>query len=434
MPQSTRLKRELGLFEVTMYGIGIILGAGIYVLIGQAAGEAGNSLWMAFILSATLAGLTGLSFAELSSMFPKDAGPYLYVRRAFNSKIFSFLIGWVLIFALGLAAAAVTLGFAGYFNSLFGTEIILTAAVALAMMTFINFWGIKESATLNIVFTSIELIGLLIIIFIAVPHLGSVNYFEMPFGFSGVIAATLLVFFAYLGFEDLVNISEEVKSPRKTVPKALLLSILISSILYILVSISAVSLLDWQMLAKSSAPLADAASGSFPNASLIISVIALFATFNTSLFLLVAGSRLIYGISCQGSLPDIFRRIHSTRCTPWAAVLFLGILSITFLSLGGVKRVAQLTDWAAFLVFAVINLAVVALRYREPSIYRPFKVPFSIGKLPVLPAAGFLFSSAMLLSFDITETLLGIGMIFVGVVVYFILKMFHKKFFRTKSL
>ena len=425
-----KLKRELGLFEVTMYGIGIILGAGIYVLIGKAAGEAGNAVWMSFVLSAILAGLTGLSFAELSSMFPKDAGPYLYVRRAFGSKLFSFLIGWILIFALGLAAAAVTLGFAGYFNSLFGTEIILIAAVALAIMTLINFWGIKESANLNIVFTSVELLGLLIIIFIAIPHLGSVNYFEMPFGFSGVIAATLLVFFAYLGFEDLVNISEEVKNARKIVPKALLLSVAISSLLYILVSISAVSLLNWETLAKSPAPLAEAAAGSFPNASLIISVIALFATFNTALFLLVAGSRLVYGISCQGSLPEIFQKIHPVRRTPWAAVVFLGLLSIAFLSLGGVKRVAQLTDWAAFLVFAVVNLAVVLLRYREPNIYRPFKVPLSIGKFSILPAAGFLFSSAMLLNFDISETLLGIGMIFVGVVIYFLLRRFSKNFCR----
>ncbi|HLE07269.1 MAG TPA: amino acid permease [archaeon] len=420
MPQP-KLKRELGLFEMVMYGVGIILGAGIYVLVGKAAGEAGNAVWMAFVLSAILASLTGLSFAELASMFPKSAGPYLYAKKAFGSKLFAFLIGWLMIFAIGVAATAVSLGFAGYFNSLFGTGIILTAALAIALMSLINFWGIKESAQLNIIFTSIEMLGLLIIIFIAIPHLGSVNYFEMPFGFSGVVAATILIFFAYLGFEDLVNVSEEVKNARKIVPLALLLSIAISSVLYILVSISAVSLLDWRELGASSAPLAHAAEGAFANSKLIISVIALFATFNTALFLLVAGSRLVYGISSMGALPRIFQAVHKARRTPWVAVAFLGILAIAFLSLGGIKRVAQLTDWSAFFVFAAINLAVVVLRYKEPHTQRPFKVPLSFGNFAVLPAIGFLFSAAMLFSFDFEETLLGLGIVALGAVVYFVL-------------
>ena len=143
---------------MVMYGVGIILGAGIYVLVGKAAGEAGNAVWMAFVLSAVLASLTGLSFAELASMFPKDSGPYLYAKKAFSSKLFAFLIGWLMIFAIGVAATAVSLGFAGYFNSLFGTGIILTAALALVLMSLINFWGIKESARLNIIFTSIEML------------------------------------------------------------------------------------------------------------------------------------------------------------------------------------------------------------------------------------------------------------------------------------
>ncbi len=421
MKGAPKLKRGLGLFELTMYGIGIILGAGIYVLVGKAAGEAGNAVWMAFILSAVLASLTGLSFAELASMFPKAAGPYLYARKAFGSKLFAFLIGWLLIFAIGIAATAVTLGFAGYFNGLFGTGIILTAAAAIILMSLINFWGIKESARLNIIFTSVEILGLLIIIFIAIPHLGSVNYFEMPFGFSGVIAATILIFFAYLGFEDLVNVSEEVKNARKIVPLALLLSIAISSVLYILVSISAVSLLDWRELSASNAPLAHAAEGAFANSKLIISVIALFATFNTALFLLVAGSRLVYGISSLGALPRIFQTVHSERRTPWVAVAFLGLLAIAFLSLGGIKRVAQLTDWSAFFIFAAINLAVVVLRFKEPFAYRPFRVPLAIGKLAILPAIGFLFSAAMLFSFDFEETLLGLGILALGAVVYFVL-------------
>lgn len=404
-----------------MYGIGVILGAGIYVLVGKAAGEAGNAVWISFLLSAVMATLTALSFAELASMFPKDAGPYVYAERAFKSRGFSFLIGWLLVFVIGLAVSAVSLGFAGYFHNLFGTEIIFAAALAIATMTLINFWGIKESANLNTIFTLIEVLGLLIIIFIGIPHLGSVNYFEMPHGFSGIIGATLLIFFAYLGFENLVDVSEEVKKPEKIIPKGILISIAISSVLYILVGISAVSLLGWEKLSTSNAPLAHAAEGAFPNAGFIMSVIALFATYNTALFLLVAGSRLLYGIAEEHALPKIFLKISAWRDTPWVSILALGLLSVLFLYIGGIKRVAELTDWVSFFIFAVVNLCAVVLRYKEPKTKRPFKVPLAIGKLAVLPAIGFLFSAAMLFSFDFEESLLGVGIIILGAVVYFLL-------------
>lgn len=161
-----KLKRSLSLFEATFYGIGIIVGAGIYALIGQAAGTAGNALWMSFLIGAAIAVVTGLSYAELSSMFPSDAGEYVYVRKAYGSKFLSFILSWLIIVTSILSVSTVALGFAGYFNSMLPVSIslVLTAAILIIILSFVNFYGIKESSNLNIFFSSIEIAGLIIVI------------------------------------------------------------------------------------------------------------------------------------------------------------------------------------------------------------------------------------------------------------------------------
>src|SRR3990172_2143484 len=206
-----KLRRALGLFETTMYGIGIILGAGIYVLIGKAAGVAGNSVWIAFLVAGLIAGITGLSYAELSGMFPKSAASYVYTRHALKQRFVPFVVGWLAIYASVAAAATVSLGFAGYMSVLTGWSQIPIAIVLIAILSVINFWGIKESAKMNILFTSIEILGVLVIIALAFGfgHFGYADYFEMPAGMTGIFTAAVLIFFAYLGFEDLVNVSEE---------------------------------------------------------------------------------------------------------------------------------------------------------------------------------------------------------------------------------
>ena len=234
------LKRELGLPEVTLSGVGIILGAGVYVLIGQAAGLAGNAIWLAFCLSAIIALLTGLSYAELSSMFPKAGAEYDYVTNAFNSRL-AFVIGWLVFLSGVLAAATVALGFAGYFTALTSIPMLISAIVLLIVLTVLLAYGVKATARVAGIATLIEVSGLVIIIAIGLPHLGSVNYWEMPQGYSGLFAASALIFFAYQGFESMVKFSEETKKPETTVPKALILALAISVILYVLVALSVVS-------------------------------------------------------------------------------------------------------------------------------------------------------------------------------------------------
>jgi len=423
-----KLKRELGLWETTLCGVGIILGAGIYALIGEAAGIAGNAVWLSFIVAAIIAAFSGLSYAELSSMFPKASGEYEYARKPFGKTI-GFITGWMVIFGAAAAGAAVALGFGGYFAALFGTPIVIAAIAAVMIMAAINFYGIKQSARVAVALTLIEAGGLILIIFMGIPFFGSVDYFAGPIAsgfnglftgmFTGVIAAAALIFFAYIGFEDMVRLSEETKKPTKTIPKALILAILISTIIYILVAISAVSILGWETLGTSAAPLADVAATAFgENAFLILAIAALFSTFNTALLLMIAGSRIIYGMSVQKALPEILDRVHPKRRTPWTAILLTTILCIGFILIGNLKVVASVTNFFLFLLFIVVNLSAIGLRYKYPKIKRGFRMPVNIGKMPVLALLGVIFSAFLMLSLDINSIIYGIVIIIVGLIAF----------------
>jgi APA family basic amino acid/polyamine antiporter len=423
-----KLRRTLSLFEATFYGIGIIIGAGIYALIGQAAGLAGNALWMSFLVGAAIAVVTGMSYAELSSMFPTDAAEYVYVRKAYGSKFLSFILSWLIIVTSIFSVSTVALGFAGYFNAFFSSfslPLILTAAILIVLLSFVNFSGIKESSNFNVLFSSIEICGLLLIIFLAFSagNLSQVNYFEMPNGFRGVFSAAILVFFAYIGFEEVVHITEETKSPRKFIPKAIVLAIAVSTILYVLVSLSIVGLTPWYTLNVSN-PVALAASKSFlgDNASLILSIIALFATSSTVLGILVVTSRMIYGVAKERGLPSVLSKVHGKRRTPWIAVAVACVFSILFLFIGNIDTVASITSLGAFITFCISNLSLIWLRYKHPKIERQFKVPLNIRNFPVLPFIGAGICVFMIFQFDLIEVLAGIAILFVGALVYLLRK------------
>jgi len=432
-----KLKRTLTLFEATIYGVGIILGAGIYALIGEAAGSAGNALWLSFVIGAAISALTGLSYAELSAMYPKAAGEYVYVKKAYASKFLAFMIGWLLIFTGVLSAATVALGFSGYFNKIIvpsekvsEARLIVVAAILIVILSIVNFRGIKESSNMNVIFTAVEMIGLVLIIFLAFVggSIGRVNYLEMPNGFGGIVAAAILVFFAYIGFEDIVNIAEETKSPKKFIPRAIVLAIIVTTLLYILVSISTVSLADWDTLGEVENPLAFAASKSFlgDNAELVMSFIALFATTNTVLIILVVTSRMIYGIARDRALPHFLSHIHYKRRTPYFAVIAIMILSIAFLFLGEIKTIASITSLGAFVTFAAVNLSLVWLRYTKPHLHRPFKVPLDIKiknfNFPLPAFLGAVFCVFMIYQFKPVEMSIGLIILSAGAIVYHIRK------------
>lgn len=416
--KSSRLKRELSLWQVVFYGLGVIIGAGIYVLIGKAAGITGNSVWLSFAIAALIASLTGLSYAELSSMFPRSSAEYIYTRKAFSSKLLSFSLSWFIIFIGAVGAATVALGFGGYFQSIFGTPVALNAIALIFALSLLNFYGLKESLKLNTICVAATIGGLLLIIFLGLPYLGSVDYFSFQLGFGGVVSAAALIFFAYLGFEDIVNVSEETKRPRKTIPRAILISIIISTTFYIIVSLSVVSIVPWQELARSNAPLADVSEAVMPGSSFLFSIIALIATASTVLIFLIAFSRRIFGMAEEHSLPKIFTSIHPSRKTPWVAIFSMMSIAMMFVLIDDVKTVASITDFGAFLIFAFVNFSLIWLRYREPSAERGFRVPVNVGVFPVLPLFGLLFSGIMLFQFEWWVMLLSISIMALGAIVY----------------
>jgi basic amino acid/polyamine antiporter, APA family len=409
-----KLRRELGLPAITLSGVGIILGAGIYALLGEAAGMAGNAVWLTFAIAAGIAGFSALSYAELSSMYPRAGAEFEYVSHAFGGRL-AFVIGWLIILSGVLGAATVSLGFAGYFSDFVGFPVLPSAVLLLVCLAGILLYGIRETARAAIVMTLIEVGGIVMVILIGLPYLGQVDYFEMPLGIPGLLQASALVFFAYMGFEEMVKLSEETRNPERIIPLALMIALAVSILLYVLVSLAAVSVVGWEQLAVSRAPFAEVASVALgPAAFTIISVIALFATANTALLMMVASSRILYGMASSSSLPPALARVHPRTRTPWVAIVAVALASMVFLFAGEIGFVANVTNFTLFVTFVVINASVILLRYRAPDTIRPFRIPGTVRSVPVIPVLGVVSSLFLLVQLDAVVLLVGGTLVVLG--------------------
>ena len=427
------LKRSLGLLEATVCGIGIILGAGIYALIGKAVGMAGNATWISFVIAAVVAGLSGLSYAELSSIFPKAGAEYEYTKNAFGKKA-AFIVGWMIAISGIIGATTVALGFGGYFEGLVGIPIILGAVGIVVLLSLIIAYGVKEAAWFAMVGTLFEAGGLLFVILIAIPYFGSVDYFEIP-SMDGIFSAAALVFFAYIGFEEMTRMAEEVKNPEKNMPRALILAIIITTVFYILVALAAVSVVDYSTLAASHSPLADVVSVAWSSEAFVIfSIIALFATGNTVLLIMMAASRIIYGMADSGALPKLIAYVNPSRRTPWIAILLVGILTCAFFLLGEIEKIANLTNFTVFATFIVINLALMKLRHDQPDAKRGFRVPLNIGWFPVLPAIAIITTFFMITNVGWDAIIYGSVLLAIGILAYFIMDRFTHKGVQVKKI
>lgn len=414
-----RLERSLGLFETTMYGVGIILGAGIYALLGEGAGISGNAVWLSFIIAAIVASFTGLSYCELSSMMPKEAAEYNYTKRAFG-KGTGFIVGWVLMLTMIIAGAAVSLGFAGYFVQIFPMGMIPVAAAVVIALSLLNFWGIKESSNFNIIATLIEAGGLVLVIIVGFLFFtpGTDLTFS-PTGFYGVMSGAALMFFAFIGFEDIANLSEETKDAKSIIPKAVILSLAISTILYILVAIAAVGVVGWEALSGSVAPMSliiDSAFG--PGAAIVMGIIALFSTGNTILIVLIVASRMLYGMARDSSLPQRLARIYHRTKTPHLAILITTLIALGFVIYGDFSVVAKLTTVSIFTAHVFVNLSLIRLRYKLPDEERSFRVPLNIGRFPVIAGMGLVSGILMLIYSDPIILGLEAVLILIGAAIY----------------
>lgn len=418
MERTAELKRDLSLLEITLVGIGNILGAGIYVLMGKAAGLAGNMVWASFLFAGFTAALSALSYMELSSMYPRAGAEYEFAKRAFGERTGLF-VGLLVIYYVAITASAVALGFGRYFSNIFGGGALIGAIGLYIVLSLVMVYGIKESARLAIVMTFIELSGLMIIIYVGIPYLGTVNYFAAP-NLSGVFEASALIIFAFLGFEDIVRLSQETRDAEKTTPKALLIAIFVTVLLYICVAIASVSALDFRVLGISDIPLAEVAAVTFgEKAFILLSWIALFSTMNTVLVVMLGGSRIVYGMADAGSLPKILARVHRKLKTPWTAIFGIACFSSLFVFLGDIATVANIANFMIFIVFFIVNISLIKLRYTDPERRRPFRVPVSIGRFPLFPALGAL-SSVFLFS-QISKEVMLYGFFLAGISILMVL-------------
>jgi APA family basic amino acid/polyamine antiporter len=395
-----KLKRELGLPSLTLYGIGVIIGAGIYSLIGVGAGLAGGALWLAFLIAAVIAFFTSLSYMELTGIMSREAAEYHYARRAFGREAPAFLVGWIHAAANVSFAATVAIAFAGYLYPLTGIDPRIAAPALILVMGSLNYFGIRQSAFYNDLCAGISVLGLLIIAFLGLASPAAQGADASlsslpPAGLAGIVSAVAVIFFAYIGFENIANVAEEVKDSRRTVPLAILLSLAISAVLYLLVSVASVRVAGWVALSQSSSPLALAASRSVWDLSPLLAVIALFATSNTVLIALISASRILYGISDAGSLHPVFSSIGG-RGTPWFSVVLTTLAAAVVANAADIRTAAELTNFGVFLGYFAVNVCLIAIARGPPAQGKGFRGP-RIAGTPVfawLGAATTLFMLA----------------------------------------
>ncbi|MFX1327819.1 MAG: APC family permease [Promethearchaeota archaeon] len=424
-----KLKRRVSLFALTIYGVGNILGAGIYGLIGSVVGITGNLSWLSFILASITGAFTGLSYAELSAMYPKSAAEFVYTEEAFKKRILSFILGWIIIFSGVLSASTVSLVFGGYLSDLFNVTSIfinvILAIILVILLSIINLIGIKTSTRTNIIFTLIEASGLIIIIILGFSGDQKPNYFILPSGssFLVVFSAVALVFFAFIGFEDIANIAEEVKEPQKNLPKAIIYSIIITTILYCFTAISVVKILPYSTIAASNAPLKQVAEKILGSAGgIILSLIALFATANTVLIMLIVTSRMMYGMARDKALPDRLSKISPKYRTPIISVLLTACCTIIPIFFGDISIVAHATVFGVLITFFLVNISLIALRKSKPELERPFILKPSYKGFPIIALLGSIICIALLFTFNWITVLIQVIIIVSGIIVFYAMK------------
>jgi basic amino acid/polyamine antiporter, APA family len=424
------LKRVIGPWLLLLFIVGDILGTGIYALTGQVARQVGGAVWLPFVVAFLVALVTAFSYLELVTKYPRAAGAALYTHKAFGIHFVTFIVAFAVMCSGITSASTASRAFAANFSNAFGLQlaggmgITLIGLLFMSAVAAINLRGVGESLKANVVLTCVELTGLLIVIIIGLWAIGAgqgdvsrVTQFRTP-GDGGlfwpVIAATTLAFFAMVGFEDAVNMAEECHRPTRIFPKVLLAGLFITGVIYVLVSISAVTLVSPEELGQGETPLLKVVQAGAPGFPIgVFAFITMFAVANSALINMLMASRLVYGMSRERVLPPLLGRVHATRRTPYVAIAFTTVLAfglITFV--GAVPALGGTTALLLLGVFTVVNVAVLVLR-RDPVEHEHFRTPTF---LPIIGAVscGFLagpWTGRDPVQYTIAGILLGIGVV-----------------------
>ena len=423
---NTQLVRRISLISLIFYGIGDILGAGIYGLVGKAAGLMGNGVWLAFLISAAAAIFTGLTYASLGSRYPRAAGIAYILKKSFGSNFLAYVFG-IMVLCSGLVSmATASRAFSGYLTGMLPfLSLNIGILVFMALLTLIVLKGIKESMWANTICTIIELSGLLLVIAVGVSFIGNANLMDftseqnptpqlqMPLVLTGAI----LTFYSFMGFEDVMNVAEEVENPKRNLPIGIIVAVLVSSVVYMLISIIAVSVVPSQELAKSTQPLVDVVAKAAPwFPSKIFGFVSMFAIANTALLNFIMGSRLVYGMSREKLLPKFLGYVSAKTHTPITAT-FACIAIVLFMAFTG--EVAILAKSSSLLLlsgFFMMNISLIILKKKNPEEKGRFEIPYAI------PVFGALLSVTLIFSASFDEAKRAIGVFAVSCILYFILR------------
>ena len=394
---SGQLKRAIGLPLLIFYGVGTIVGGGFYALTGEVAGEAGMLAPIAFGVSALIALITAFSFAEMSARFPVSAGEAHYVEQAFGRKSISAVVGWLVILTGIVSAAALANAFAGFLLEIVEVPRWLTILVLVITLGLVAAWGIGESIVLATVITIVELGGLAFVFAYASPSLATIpaRWMELlpswDIGqWSGILMGAYLAFYSFIGFEDMVNVAEEVKNPRRNLPLAILISVVVTGGIYVAVCTVVVLAVPMDQLAGSEAPFSLVFSA-WPTAAKGMAVVGMLAGINGALIQIIMASRVSYGLGSSGKGPKWLGVVHAKRQTPINSTFVVTSFVLVLAVWVPIVPLAKATTTILLIVFAMVNASLLVLKLRKtPAPEGCPSYPIAVPILGTLACLGFI--------------------------------------------
>jgi basic amino acid/polyamine antiporter, APA family len=435
------LKKVLGAFELTMLGIGAIIGTGIFVLTGVAAARySGPALILSFTISGLACAFAALCYAEFAAMVPIAGSAYTYGYAALG-EIWAWIIGWDLILEYAVAIAAVAIGWSGYIVSLLesggvhlpkalinapsvdGGIVNLPAIIIIILICILLIRGVKESATLNNIIVGIKIVVVILFIGLGVFHVKPANWTPfMPFGWHGVFQGAAIVFFAYIGFDAVSTAAEEVKNPQKDLPRGIIASLIICTVLYIVVSAVLTGMVPYGNFKETSAPVAYALTQVGVNwGSALVSVGAVCGITSVLLVMMFGQTRVFYAMSRDGLLPKVFGEVHPKFQTPVKSTVLVGVVTALLAGFTPISAVAELTNIGTLAAFIIVSVAVIVLRVKRPDIKRTFKCPF----VPVVPSLAVIFCFGLIIALPTITHIRFIIWLVLGIVIYYIYGIKH---------
>lgn len=432
--QDGGMNRVLGTFGLTMLGIGCIVGTGIFVLTGVAAATySGPALIISFIIAALACGCAALCYSEFAAMVPVAGSAYTYGYVALG-EFWAWIIGWDLILEYAFAVSAVAIGWSGYFNNILmnlgitlppmltqaphdGGLVNLPAVVIIAIVTAVNIRGVQQSSLFNNIIVLIKLAVVALFLVLGFSHVQPSNWVPfMPFGWSGVFSGASIIFFAYIGFDAVSTAAEEVKNPQRDLPRGIILSLIICTLLYIAVSGVLTGMVPYAAFNSVAAPVAFALqSVGYHWGAAAVSVGAICGLTSVLLVMSFGQSRIFFVMSRDGLLPKFFGHVHPKYKTPARSSILIFLITGVTAGFLPINLVAELTNIGTLCAFIIVSAAVIILRKKVPNRPRPFKCPF----VPVIPALAILFCAILIFMLPgVTQIRFALWLA-LGLVIYF---------------